>query len=127
MLEHLGGRSLKADLAAVHDKQHVGEIGQQRDLLLHHDDRGAVFPSAARQQLEHRQRRCRVQLGSRLIEHQHARFQRDDRRHRHLLLLAAGKLGDTAMAQIGDAHCLQRLGDTAFHLVFRHAEVLKAV
>ncbi len=29
------------------------------------------------------------------------------------------------MAQIGDSHGLQRLGDTAFHLVLRHAEVLK--
>ena len=127
MLEHLGRRPLKANAPAIDDQQHVGEFRQQRDLLLHHHDRGAVFARIAGQKLEHRQRRRRVELGRRLVKHQHARLQRDDRSHRHLLLLPAGKLVDAAMAQIGDAHRLKRLSHAALDLVLRHAEILQPV
>ena len=86
-----------------------------------------MFDRVALEQVEHGNRRRRVKLCRRLVEHEHARLQGEHRRDRDLLFLAARKLGDAPVAQLGDAHCRKRLVDPRGNLGLRHAEVLQAV
>ena len=68
----------------------------------------------------------RVERGGGLVEHQDARAQGQDRGHGDLLLLAAGERGDLSVAQLGDAHGLERAGEPTLDLVVVDAEVLQA-
>ena len=86
-----------------------------------------MFPGVAGQQIEHRHRRGRVQLGGRLVQHEHLGVQRQHRGHGHLLLLAAGQAVDGAVAQISDAHGVKRLVHARGNLLTWHREVLQAV
>ena len=86
-----------------------------------------MFDRVALEQVEHGNRRRGVKLSRRLVEHEHARLQREHRRDRDLLLLTTGKLGDAPVAQVGDAHSGERLVDPRGNLSLRHAEVLQAV
>ena len=42
MFQHLRGGAGEANPPLVDDDQHIGVLGQQRDLLLHHHDGGAL-------------------------------------------------------------------------------------
>ena len=77
------------------------------------------------QKLEHLARALGVELSGRLVQHERARAQRQNRRKRDLLLLPAGKRGNLPRAQIRDAHLCQRLFDARQALIARNAEVLQ--
>ena len=78
------------------------------------------------QRLEDEARAGGVERGGRLIEDENARLEREDGGDGDLLLLAAGQRRDFAVAEIGDAHGLERGRDASLDLVVRHAEVLEA-
>ena len=64
--------------------------------------------------------------GRGLVEHEHARGEREYRRDGDLLLLAAGERGDLAVAEVGDTHGIERRRDGLVDALVRHAEVLEA-
>ena len=58
-----------------------------------------------------RSRAILVELGERLVEHEHPRTHGEHAGQGEALTLAAGEGGDRTAAQVRDAGLLQRLGD----------------
>ena len=67
-----------------------------------------------------------VQGGRRLVQHEHRRLHGEGRGDGHRLLLAAGKLLDAAIEQIGDPQGPGRLGHPRHNLAAGKAQVLAA-
>ena len=127
VLEHCRGAVVEEQLPLLHDDQAVCVLAEQGDLLLDHDDGGAVLARVAAQQLEDRLRAGRVELCGGLVEHEHLGAQGQDRGNGHFLLLPAGEAGDGAVAQVLDAHGAQGLLQARLDLLLGDGEVLKAV
>ena len=113
-------------MAVVEHRDAIAVLGQQRDLLLDDNDGHILRLVDVAQGVEHEMRRGRVERRRGLVEHEHARAQCQDRRDGNLLLLAARESRDLALAQVGDANGLERLGHAGLDLVVRNAEVLEA-
>ena len=113
-------------MAAVHDDDAAAVLGEQGDLLLDDDDGHAQAFVRLAQRLEDEARAGGVERGGGFVEDEDARLERQDGGDGDLLLLAAGQRRDLAVAEIGDAHGLERGRDAPLDLVVRHAEVLEA-
>ena len=70
--------------------------------------------------------RARVERRGRLVEQQHVRAERQHRRDRRALLLAARQLERRAVGEVGDVHLAQRLVAAGPDLVLRQAELERA-
>ena len=112
--------------AAVHHHDAVAELREQRDLLLddHHGD--ALVAVEVAEHLKDHPRAHGVERGGGLVHHEHARRERKDRGDGDLLLLPARERGDLAVAQVGDAHGVERGGDELLDVLVRHAKVLES-
>ena len=119
-------RAVKGDPAPIHHDDAVAVLAEQGDLLLDDHDGDAGVPIERAQRLEDRARRDGVERRGGLVEDEDARAQRQHGGDGDLLLLAAGERRDLALAQVGDAHGLKRVGEAAGDLVVGHAEVLEA-
>jgi hypothetical protein len=69
----------------------------------------------------------RIQRGSRLVEHQHARVSRQHRADRDPLLLAAGDLMQGPLAQLRQAQQIERLLHALTHHLGRDCQLLHSV
>ena len=126
MREDRARRALKGDSASVHHDDAVAVLAEQGDLLLDDHDGDAGVSIERAQRLEDRARRDGVERRGGLVEDEDARAQRQHGGDGDLLLLAAGERRDLALAQVGDAHGLERAGEAGGNLVVGHAEVLEA-
>ena len=115
----------KRQAALRHHQDAPAVLAQQGNLLLDDDDGDAGDLVDLAKGVEHEARAGGVERGGGLVEHQHARRERQDRGDGDLLLLAARERGDLTVAQIGDADGVQGVGHASLDLVVRHAEVLQ--
>ncbi len=103
----------------------VAVLREQRHLLLD-DNHGDALLADLSQRLEDEGRGRGVERGGGLVEYQHARAHGENGGDGHLLLLSARERGYLAVAQVGDAHGLERLGNALLDLVVGDAKVLEA-
>jgi hypothetical protein len=99
--EHGRRRPLFDDATGVHDRDPVGDLGDDRQVVghVHHCE-----PSLAPQPvdlLEHPRLRHDVEPGRRLVEHDERRLADEGDRDRHALLLAPGELVRIAAFELG--------------------------
>ena len=78
------------------------------------------------EQLRHRPRRERVELGGRLVQHEHLHAHDQDAGDGHALLLAARELEGEALGEVADAQALEGGVDAGVHRLAWHAHVLEA-
>ena len=109
------------DLAGGHHHQPVG--GQRQAQLVQHRDDGAVLLAGEPGHLPHQRHLMRrVEMGGRLVEQQNRRLHRQRARQQHPLALAAGQLGQAAVAPGGASGGLHRLADRLLVAPARQAE-----
>ena len=125
MREDLARGAVKHDATVVEHEDAPAALGERGHLLLddHHGD-ALTLVEVAQRVKDHPGRRG-VQCGGGLVEHEHARAQRQHGGDGDLLLLAAGEGRDLAVAQLGYAHRVERRGEACLDLVSRHAKVLE--
>ena len=104
----------------------VAIFRKQGDFLLNDDDGDAERTVCLAQGLEDQRGAGGVERRGGFVEHEHARTHGEDGGDGNLLLLAARKRGDLAVAQVADADGLERLAHTLLDLVVRNAKVLQA-
>ncbi len=119
--EHLRGRTVGGDFALA---QHDYPIGGAQFLGLVFDyDQAQALRAQLGDQVEDFRPALGIEIGGRLVEHDHRRPQRQHRRNRKALLLAAGKRGWIAMLEAAQSNGLQRGNDSAVHLGTVHADL----
>ena len=105
----------------------VAILRKQGDFLLNDDDGDAEYTVGLAQGLEDQRGAGGVECCGWFIEHQHTRTHGEDGGDGNLLLLAARKRGDLAVAQVADTDGLKRLAQALLDLVVRNAKVLEAI
>ena len=124
--EDLAWRAVKGKATLVKNEDAPAVLGEGRHLLLDDHDGDALALVEGAQGLEDHLGGGGVERGGGLVEHEHAGAQGQHGCDGDLLLLAPGERGDLALAQLRDAHGLERGGEAGLYLAQRRAEVLKA-
>ena len=115
-------RALGDYLALAKQDEAVG-AAQHLGLMLDHDQAESLLAQAANQR-EDLGLALGVEVGGRLVEHDHRRAKREHRGDREPLLFAAGKRGRIAMLEAGKANRLERGADATRHLGAFHPDLL---
>ena len=87
------------DPPGVHDRDAVGELGDDREVVAHVQRRDLVAAAQVADGLEHARLRRDVEAGRRLVAHDHARAVGERHRDRDALLLAARELVRVALEE----------------------------
>ena len=124
--EHVAWRPVEDDRARVEHEDPVRVVGDGLDVVRRDDHGQPVLAAQPADDLEHRGAARRVEVGGRLVHHQHRRPHRHRAGDREALLLAAGQRHRVPRLQAVEAHGRQRLADPRRHLRARHGEVLEA-
>ena len=115
-------RALGDNLALAKQHQAVS-AAQHLGLVLDHDQAESLLAQAANQRKD-LGLALGVEVGGRLVEHDHRRAKREHRGDREPLLFAAGERGRIAMLEAGQADRLERGADAARHLGALHPDLL---
>ena len=119
--EHLGRRTVHGDfpLAQYHDP-----IGSAQFLgLVLDNDQAQALRAQLGYQLEDFRPALGIEIGGRLVEHDDSRPQRQHRRDRQALLLAARQRHWIAMLEAAQPNRLERGNDSPIHLGAIHADL----
>ena len=120
-----GPRGIERDrAAAVEDERPIHPPEHARIVLRTQDRR--TRERQVRDEVGHRDRPGRVELGRRLVEDEDGRPHRDDARDRDPLLLAARQGEWLAVGEVRDAEAIERRVDAGVHLRSRDAQVLQS-
>ena len=115
-------RTLGDYLALAKQHEAVG-AAQHLGLVLDHDQAESLLAQAANQRKD-LGLALGVEVGGRLVEHDHRRAKREHRGNREPLLFAARERGRIAMLEAGEADRLERGADAARHLGTLHPDLL---
>ena len=109
------------DLAAVDDREVVGEHVGLLEVLRRQEDRDAVVARQARHLLPHVGAALRVEPGGRLVEEEDARVMHERERQVEPALHAARVAADLAVRRVGEADALEQRVAARAPLGLRHA------
>ena len=115
-------RALGDYLALAKQDEAIG-AAQHLGLMLDHDQAESLLAQAANQR-EDLGLALGVEVGGRLVEHDHRRAKREHRSDREPLLFAAGKRGRIAMLEARKANRLERGADATRHFSAFHPDLL---
>ena len=113
------------DAAAVHHRDPVRERERLGLVVRHVDERDADLLLQVDELDLHLLAQLRVEGGERLVEQQERRVGHERARDRDALPLAARQLVRHALAEAGEPHVLERLGDLRRHVRGRHLRHLQ--
>ena len=119
--EDFGRRTVGGDFALAQNEYAIGGA-QLLGLVLDYDQAQALRAQFF-DQLEDFRPAFGIEVGGRLVEHDNRRAQREHRRDREALLLAAGERHRIAMLEAAQADGLERRHDSAIHLGAIHADL----
>ncbi len=123
--EHDTGSTRGGDAAVGDDHGAVGEGRGAFEPVLGEQHRGAEVGVEARERAEHVVGALGIELRRGLVEHERRRRRRERAGDDAPLLLASGKGGRVAVAEVNDAERIERLLDPPPHRFGREPEVLE--
>jgi hypothetical protein len=110
------GRARVDDLSAVHDRDAVGDVGDDAEVVADHDHAQPELVLQLTEQVKDLRLSSHVQCGGRLVRDQEPRPQDERHRDHHALAHSARELmGERpqSLLRVGDSHVLQRLDRAA--------------